>query len=834
MLPIRPKRADKSKAHTDAERQSAAESVQSVIECVLRELPCLWKDGIEVVCPDGKTRIGHPVIGAWLADYPEYIKLFTASYMSCPICIAPRTSLDMPPTDEVTYKTETAADIRRAVLEKQDLERKKKCCEKGSAALQDCLDRIQELDDYFMYHRVAQIDNLLFRFPHASPVNLWKPDLLHTMDLGLTKTCLELLFNLLDELSSTAKADYRGLTEMFDITWTAVSPHPVISVPKKKYRSVKQWSGKEYRNAQAILQAVLEAVLQVYPAPEKNESMQNSYRGALNFISALSNFYLMARQKSHTLPPDTVFDNAYRAQWTAEQDPDPNSSLSYMQHYLAKFHEWKKIFLKYRASKTLKKDASDAAKGKFPDLTEAEEKALTPKQLREKKAEITANRKAHKLSILERDAHYNMPKFHMLGHFSEVVHMFGSLPQYSTSINELLHQPLNNAYDRTNKVDAMDQTLRFAGWKDAMAIKVINLINQCKRNELPAEVVKDIKAWLGIFENRKARLEAARLNRGRMMPKSHASQRKETKCATAKEHWDRLKAKMVEYGISEDEDEDSDDSSDDEGVINEEIRHLTSVEPSKKESSAKDRQRDPGRLLRGRMLNIKTPEGELRGFMTIRDIEDNLRLEGLATALMDLLQNPAEKYWFGSFCRKDVDNLEASPYCGLRIRRYVFQSDTEMENHIIRCTAGENFRNRLPRADFVVYTPDQSKLKADEKWEHPIMGIRSIGQVRCFFRVRFEGRKGAKASYGRFAAIRPMVQDQNMTPEEVQRGMPTFTYSKKEMVVVRIGSIDRAACVVPVWCKKWLPPHSPQQLWHHADKVVFNTKVDLETFHNHY
>jgi hypothetical protein len=49
---------------------------------------------MEITCPDRKKRIGHPIITGWLADYPEYIKLFTASYMSCPICIAPRDDMD--------------------------------------------------------------------------------------------------------------------------------------------------------------------------------------------------------------------------------------------------------------------------------------------------------------------------------------------------------------------------------------------------------------------------------------------------------------------------------------------------------------------------------------------------------------------------------------------------------------------------------------------------------------------------------------------------------------------------------------------------------------------
>ncbi|RPA70825.1 hypothetical protein BJ508DRAFT_195509, partial [Ascobolus immersus RN42] len=64
LLPIRPKRADNT------------------------------KKGMEILFPDGEMRIGHPAIAGWLGDYPEYIKLFTASYMSCPVCIAPKDQLE--------------------------------------------------------------------------------------------------------------------------------------------------------------------------------------------------------------------------------------------------------------------------------------------------------------------------------------------------------------------------------------------------------------------------------------------------------------------------------------------------------------------------------------------------------------------------------------------------------------------------------------------------------------------------------------------------------------------------------------------------------------------
>ena len=102
LLPIRPKRA--SKQTVDNEKTSALETVQMVLNKVLKELQPMWESGMRITCPDGKVRIGHPVIAGWLGDYPEYIKLFTSSYMSCPTCITPRHQMDTHPSLPIAHR----------------------------------------------------------------------------------------------------------------------------------------------------------------------------------------------------------------------------------------------------------------------------------------------------------------------------------------------------------------------------------------------------------------------------------------------------------------------------------------------------------------------------------------------------------------------------------------------------------------------------------------------------------------------------------------------------------------------------------------------------------
>ena len=91
---------------------SALETIQGVLRLILKDLERLGREGMRITCPDGVVRFGHPVLAGWLADYPEYIKLFAASYKSCPICIAPSDKMDAPPTTPITHRQMDTKFIR--------------------------------------------------------------------------------------------------------------------------------------------------------------------------------------------------------------------------------------------------------------------------------------------------------------------------------------------------------------------------------------------------------------------------------------------------------------------------------------------------------------------------------------------------------------------------------------------------------------------------------------------------------------------------------------------------------------------------------------------------
>src|SRR5690606_24247218 len=181
------------------------------------------------------------------------------------------------------------------------------------------------------------------------------------------------------------------------------------------------------------------------------------------------------------------------ALWDGYSPPDLRDTVSYLQHYLALFHNTKDIFLKYRASKKVKKNVAVFANGSVPAITPQEEDVMS-------KSKIAIRRKADaemKKALVEQykldHSSYNIPKVYLMKHFDEAIPEFGELQAFSMSIVELNHQPLNLAYNKSNKVDAIEQTLRYAGQKDVINVHVANYTHLLQKLTADEEMIKDAK-----------------------------------------------------------------------------------------------------------------------------------------------------------------------------------------------------------------------------------------------------------------------------------------------------------------------------------------------------
>ena len=111
--------------------------------------------------------------------------------------------------------------------------------------------------------------------------------------------------------------------QAFDDVWKALPPYPGCLVPKKAYREVTQWQGKEMRNVGHCILGVLAVALR-----QPGGAQAIPFKSALGYLRALINFNIMAPYRSHT--PDTI---------------------AYMEDYLDQSHRMKDIFLEFRVTK---------------------------------------------------------------------------------------------------------------------------------------------------------------------------------------------------------------------------------------------------------------------------------------------------------------------------------------------------------------------------------------------------------------------------------------------------------------------------------------------------
>jgi len=81
--------------------------------------------------------------------------------------------------------------------------------------------------------------NILHRLDRVSASDLYKPDMLHTIYLGLFKHMMDWIEGFLKK---------HGRLQAFDDVWKALPPYTGFLVTKKAYLKVTQWQQKEMRN----------------------------------------------------------------------------------------------------------------------------------------------------------------------------------------------------------------------------------------------------------------------------------------------------------------------------------------------------------------------------------------------------------------------------------------------------------------------------------------------------------------------------------------------------------------------------------------------------------
>jgi hypothetical protein len=346
-----------------------------------------YKRGIVLPCADGADRLCFLRLAGWIADHMEYCYLFHVKSNACPVC-------------EVKF---TDLGSGRLSLTRDYARYRQLIAFNNSDALRNV-----------SVHLVSS--SVMLAVDGLVASELWKPDILHVLFLGLFKHLLEWVEEFLKE---------HGRLNSFNSCWKSLEPYPNVRMPTKAYKDISQWQGPEMRTFSRIILVCLSVALDRPAAHERD-----SFKKALRCVSALVDFSLLVSYQSHD-----------------------EETIGYLENYLHDFHDNKDIFLKYRASKDVVKTAQNAMKDTLASFNEQDQAqgSLTAKR---KRAQANTNRaiaEDERNSILLDLSHFNFPKLHLLSHFSHCIRRFGSLPMWSTESTERAHkEQIKRGYQASN------------------------------------------------------------------------------------------------------------------------------------------------------------------------------------------------------------------------------------------------------------------------------------------------------------------------------------------------------------------------------------------------
>jgi len=273
LLPIPPKLAKSSMADK-LQRLINADTLRGVFELIFAPLNRAAWEGAPIACADGKIRRLLPIMSGWIADHMQNVTLHRIKCNACPKCKVPTEELG---SRAGHHHARDYARYKRYEGEKPSLD-----SETHDAAHSHYTNET---------HGIKRGQNVFQGLVRVSTPDLHKPDMLHTIYLGLFK-------HMMDWIQGFLKKHARQ--QAFDDAWKALPPYPGFIVPKKAYREVTQWQGKEMRNPGRCLLGVLAVALR----PPDSTQVQ-PFRCVITCVRSLLDFTMMAQYRSHT-PRDYI------------------------------------------------------------------------------------------------------------------------------------------------------------------------------------------------------------------------------------------------------------------------------------------------------------------------------------------------------------------------------------------------------------------------------------------------------------------------------------------------------------------------------------------------
>jgi len=373
LLPIPPKFSKSSRAD-QGQGKINADTLQDVFEVLFAPLQDVAHAGIAIDSTDGQVRQCFLILSAWIVDHMENVALHGLKTNACPECQVPTYELG---TNAKNYRSRDYARYQRYKPENAN---------SGS----------ESDNDHVMSDNLGIGQNIVHRPHRVSASDLYKPDMLNTIYLGLFK-------HIMDWIEGFLKKP--GQLQAFDDIWKTLPPYPGFLVPKKSYSEGAQWHGKEMRNLGRCIPGVLAMALR---QPGGGQAIP--FKRALGCVRVLINFNMMAQYRSHT--PDTI---------------------AYMEDYLDQFHRMKDIFLEFQVTKR-KQAKVDKQRKEIRWQRSLMREGEAPSQRHQIRDDHRDQENQLGMDMINAEADFNFVKMDLLSQFCDHLRQFGNIPMYSTKI----------------------------------------------------------------------------------------------------------------------------------------------------------------------------------------------------------------------------------------------------------------------------------------------------------------------------------------------------------------------------------------------------------------
>jgi hypothetical protein len=246
--------------------------------------------------------------------------------------------------------------------------------------------------------------------------------MLHTIYLGILKYLMDWEIPFLE---------HHNQMDRFNQIWHQISPYPGFTPFRKPYTAVTQWLGKEMRMlGQTLLPLFVSSLL------EPSSKQRQPFRDAILCVKSLIYFHHMTKYHNYT-----------------------DTTIRYMEGYLANFHCSKEVFAHFHETKSKKKVAEALRKQLLEDLRlgKESERGWRSQAKAAKTNRIEQDRQMIKLQVqanLSEKSDFNFVKMHLLTHSSHDIRQLGHLSNVSSELLEHTIMDMKAAYCRSNRNEA--------------------------------------------------------------------------------------------------------------------------------------------------------------------------------------------------------------------------------------------------------------------------------------------------------------------------------------------------------------------------------------------